>query len=253
MKSILVRLSPFSPVPAVYLREMNGSDEKEVTDCTSYSALKLVSNLITLPEKNGEAVAAGQLPLSDRDYLLYLTYKNTYGGRISSSIKCADCGKPYDIDFSLDDFVVDRRKTIAYGVHVDESGYFLLDDMKIRLPRGEDELAVAAFPSELIGNALLSRCVPNFSQSDTERIGRVMEEAGPILSSDFPVQCPECGSEQLTRFDMQSYVLTQIMNDRGKLISEIHAIALAYGWPLVDILLLPRSERKTFARLIMNS
>ncbi|UOQ64824.1 hypothetical protein [Hymenobacter volaticus] len=77
-----------------------------------------------------------------------------------------------------------------------------------------------------------------------------METLGPVLITEITTSCPECGVSQQATFDMQSFLLTRLKNERKRLMVEVHAIALNYSWGHNEILNLPRTMRKTYAELI---
>ncbi len=118
------------------------------------------------------------------------------------------------------------------------------------MPNGEDELAVLGLSSEQAAIIMFDRCLANSAVKQNKEIIEVMEELGPVLTTDLSINCPECGSSQSVQFDIQSYLLTRLKNESKKLTAEIHSIALAYGWSHREILDLPRSLRQTYTGFI---
>lgn len=80
-----------------------------------------------------------------------------------------------------------------------------------------------------------------------------MERVAPLLTLELAAACPECGATQHMDFDMGSYLLRRLLGDKQRLPSEVHTLALAYGWGHQDILSLTRTERKSYLALIEAS
>jgi hypothetical protein len=245
-------LSAFSPFQSVTLRELNGHDEYLVHDSSTFCALQLINGMIVQPflGNSERKIMSEKITVSDRDYLMAGIYKYTYGSKIESSLSCSGCGEKYDLDFSLDDLIKHtggREKKIR----TDEEGFFCSEDgLRLRLPNGEDELAVWGAEPEESAKIMLTRCVPQINTGSSEQVMELMEELGPVLTTDISANCPECGSLQIVQFDIQQYLLTKIRNERKKLAAEVHSIAFGYGWSHKEILDLPRSMRQTYAGFI---
>jgi hypothetical protein len=68
-----------------------------------------------------------------------------------------------------------------------------------------------------------------------------------LIDVDLEAACAECGQAAVARFDIQSFVLQRTLYQREGVLSEVHALAGAYGWSLNEILGLPRSLRRSLA------
>jgi hypothetical protein len=77
-----------------------------------------------------------------------------------------------------------------------------------------------------------------------------MNQIAPPLSGDIETHCPECQRVQHVHFDMQTYFMARMKQERRRVTAEIHCIAMAYKWSHSEILALPRSLRKRYASLI---
>ena len=124
----------------------------------------------------------------------------------------------------------------------------------MRLPTGEDELAVLALPPEVALNTLETRSIhfrspQTFTQHD---IGDryFLKSVAPLISGNLTAVCPECRHEQEFHFDMQTYLLTYMKSQQQRVFSEIHTLALTYHCGLDEILALPRLQRHQIIRLI---
>ena len=80
-----------------------------------------------------------------------------------------------------------------------------------------------------------------------------LEALAPIVDVDLETRCAECGHPGQARFDIQAFVLQRLLDERDALLGEIHAMAAAYGWPLHDILSLPRGLRQALAQRLAGA
>ena len=83
-----------------------------------------------------------------------------------------------------------------------------------------------------------------------ELIAEQLERIAPIIDLELDATCPDCGKQHQASFDIQSFVLQRLLNEKDNLLAEMHLIAMSYGWSLNEILSLPRSTRKSITGLI---
>lgn len=238
----------------VSLRELTGEDENSVEENSTLAAIRLLDRLLTT--ESGTALDPGdarKLIPADRDRLLVSVYKHTYGSRIESTRDCPNCGEPFDLDFSLNALQSSLTQTLnKVAFETDGDGVFsLTDGCRFRLPTGEDELAVSGLSPEKAGYALLERCILDETPpKNPDAIESAMQELAPIMDLEIELVCPECEHEHLVNFNIQSYLLTAIKQERNQFLHEVHRLASSYGWSLSEILGLPRSRRRVLAFLI---
>lgn len=235
-----------------YLREICGSDEQSVEGTGTVEAIRLLDRLlVAVPGTHIGPGKAAKLTTADRDWLLAAVYMRTYSSRIESTVNCAKCKAPYDMDFSLEELIghVDSE---AHQMEESPDGVFKSPDgCRFRLPTGEDECAVLGMSPEDAECALLERCVVESNQDyDPEALQTVMRDIAPVLDMDMDARCPECDHQQAVHFDIQYYLLYRLMQEKRQLAYEVHRLARAYGWSLNEILGLPRSVRRMYVDLV---
>jgi hypothetical protein len=235
--------------PTVTLRELRGYEELMIDDSGSKGVLRLLENILTSVSPDNPCVVE-KIVIADRDFLLSRVYSYTYGSRIQSVLKCRKCASPFDLEFSLDDLVSSVRDSANNSDH-DAQGFYNFEDHRFRLPDGEDELAVAGMPLAEAESRILKRCIADTGTVDCAiEVQSLMKSVAPLLYSEMHATCPECGESQVVIFDIQSFLLSRLKNERKRVTAEVHAIASAYHWSHQEILELPRSLRKTYAGMI---
>jgi hypothetical protein len=122
-----------------------------------------------------------------------------------------------------------------------------------RLPTGQDELAIQGLSRGEAEKVLLSRCVV---EGDPDLLGEevlaALEDLAPVGGVEIEARCPECQHTQSAYFDLQTYLLRALAQERPRLLRESHLLATTYGWSLQEILGLPRSQRRAFVELIQS-
>jgi hypothetical protein len=245
----------YLPGPVVIgLREVCGEDEQVVTGIGTMMAVRLLDRLL-VPGNGADTtpVQPMNMTASDRDRLLATVYRRAYGPQIESTVRCIKCGELFDIDFSLPElqaFLADGARPTAYARESD--GYFLLPDgRRFRLPTAEDELAVMGLTAHETTDELLKRCLEEQNRSsDNMDVIDAMAEIAPLMDMDLTCRCPECKHEQSVHFDIQTFLLRALEQEKNQLAWEVHRLASAYGWSLGEILRLPRSIRRTYVALV---
>jgi hypothetical protein len=250
----------------VWLRELSGGDERgAVRGTVTADALELLDRLLADARNTSvRPVRAANLSAGDRDRLLATVYMRTYGTRISNTLRCAECGALYDIDFSLDDLVGHRVPAAEDGTvgrsatqRLEDGSFQLPDGTRFRLPTGEDECATLGLPPVEAEQLLLDRCLVERGAEDQSSDGKLMarlqealEALAPTLDVELDTVCAECGAHHPAGFDIEHYLLSALLEERPQLARDIHLLASTYGWSLSEILDLPRSQRRSLVALV---
>ena len=216
------------------------------------------------------AALVRDLLINDREFLMMKLRELTLGKHLKAMIVCRDpkCAQSMDIALNLDDLrtnvkPVDRR---VFKFKVDEAGETFA--LEFRLPTGADQEAcagLAADPESAI-NQLLARIVLRVNDNCSvdeqtiealpsgvlKELERRIEELEPLLSIDLEAACVECGQSLVSHFDVTSFFLDELQQNRRLLEREVHFIAWHYHWPEKEILSLTRRKRRRYIDLIQS-
>ncbi|GEN98726.1 hypothetical protein NSE01_05590 [Novosphingobium sediminis] len=236
------RVSPrtsFADPPTLRLREPTGQDELSLEGIDTRAATRLLTRLADPPD----AIVA--LSASDRDLLLAALHRGLWGDRIVSSLECAACGAPYDLSFTLSDL---QRQIESARAPSEVIALRTLEDGSavIYLPSAEEEDA-AAQAGPLAGQAQLANAMIGDGGPIPADLDERLEALAPLLDVDLEAPCAECGHEALARFDIQTFTLQRLLDEREAVLGEVHELASGYHWGLAEILSLPRGVRRSFA------
>jgi hypothetical protein len=232
------------------LRELTGHDERAVERTDSGAAIELIARLAHAHSRE----QAVRMTAFERDRALAGVFLRLYGDRVESTLKCAACAKPFDISFSLQDLMGRQSPDERAAVPAGDGTFRMEGGLRFRLPTGEDEIGVLHLSAREAVHELLRRCVleapEGFGQTTAAAVQDAMEQVAPILDVDINTSCPECGTAALVRFDLQTYLLQSILQDRRRLWRETHVLATTYKWNLEEIHGLTRTDRRVLISMI---
>lgn len=243
-----VPLRHASPSPqAARLREPQGGDELALGGVDTRAAVQLLDRLFDDAPPGG----AGALSASDRDGLLAALHRALWGDRIVSSLDCGACGEPYDLSFELSAL---QRQLHRQAPPAPVIAARTLDDdgARLVLPSADEEDAAALLGAEEGGAQLLASIAPQPSAGRAAICAR-LDVLAPLIDVELETHCAECGAMQLARFDIQSFVLQRLLDERELVLGEVHALASGYGWSLQDIVSLPRSLRRSLVQRLAGA
>lgn len=242
-----VAVSHADPTPTIArVREMRGDDEISVDGVDTRSAVALLDRLLEAP-----GLSAARLSASDRDALLAALHRRVWGDRIVAELRCSACEAMYDLSFELSGLQRHLVGVVPPHRVTEPNRLELADGRGFQLPSATEEQDAAAYGLEA-GRRQLLRAAFGDSPDDPDTVA-LIESLAPVLDVDLNAACAECGQVQRVRFDLQSFVLQRVLDDRPNLLADLHAIASGYGWSLTEILSLPRSLRRSLTDRLVDS
>ncbi len=240
----------------IYLSELTAADELSVDGINTRSAVNLLDRLIDRSQLS-DSFDISDLSVSDRDWILSQLYQHYWNDRILSSLHCELCDEPFDLSFQLSEltenvFATRTNWRVTGNAEVDlstETNSELKREV-LKLPTYQQEKKLFRSNDKSVLSNLSQQANDGNS---SEKINDWLESAAPILDLELSASCPECDQEYFAHFDIQSYFLQKLINEKTSTLSEIHLIASTYGWSLSEIQSLPRSVRQTMANLILDA
>lgn len=199
-----------------------------------------------------------QLSAGERDAKLLALRAGMFGPQLTGLTNCPACAE--QLEFETEAAALDLGGTISLApLSLSESGYAL----DLRVPTSGDLAGLdPARGLEANRRSLLQRCVLRVRQNDREiepgelpdaiqsAVARRLAEADPQADLHLTLACPKCQHSWRTAFDIVSFFWAEIENWAGKLLREVHALAVSYGWPEAEVLALSGSRRKAYLELI---
>lgn len=222
---------------------------------------------------------ARNLLVADRQSLLLKLREVTFGDQVQATIFCPwpDCSKKVDIDFSIEDIPVEESedKGPTYKMELSTEAAFIGNhgeeyrEIIFRLPNGLDQEVISPLVSENEDRALtmlLERCIQSIgpvknpgdelinrlSPMTRMEIERQMEAVAPKVELTMEADCPECGQEFATPFDIQGFFFSELRISRDLLYREVHYLAYHYHWSEREIMEMPRERRRKYIEVLAD-
>jgi hypothetical protein len=234
---------------ATPLREPSGRDEISVEGVDTRAAVALLDRL--LPRDGARHPPAARLAASDRDALLAALHRHLWGDTVRSNVTCRACGEGFGVSFELSALQRHLAASRAEWRPGPERAISNANGEVYRVPSADDELKSIAEGVADAAARLAGR--PGAAPGDIERAAAALESGAPILDVEIEARCVGCGASQLSHFDLQSFVMQRLLDERPALLAEVHALADGYGWPLREILALTRRTRRSLAGLVADA
>lgn len=219
---------------------------------------------VACPEISPEELA--KLSIGQRDARLLLLREWTFGSQLVSVMDCPNCGDRLELNFNVADIRVSPEAE-------PEEVLFLREDeweVQFRLPNSLDLLALTPpqIPSqsdeELLASTcrkLFQRCLLQVCQNGeepvkpmpsqvAERIVEKMALADAQADLQLALNCPACGHQWQTIFDIVSFFWSEIDAWAYRTLREVHDLASAYSWRESDILAMSPQRRQLYLSMV---
>lgn len=200
-----------------------------------------------------------EMNIGRRDALLLAFRERVFGPHFSGVTRCPKCKASLDMAFRSSDVRAngsdDSRATFSF--------VFRDYEFECRLPNSADLLAaIGAREPDAVANALFDRCVlekrqrgVEVSKADLpiEAIDAIVDEMGrrdPQGDIRFALTCPDCSHEWEAIFDIVSFAWREISAWAGRLLRQVHMLAMTYGWREVDILSMSSQRRQVYLEML---
>ena len=196
-----------------------------------------------------------------RDGLLLSMRKSTFGSQIEALANCPNCKERMEIEFCIDDllrFFNDSHERAEHAA-LNFNGY----EVRFRLPNSNDLLAVEKeCDVERAKATLLNRCVlsarikhqdvppDHLPKAVVNRIEEEMFKMDPNLEIEVELNCPACGNNGVSSFDILSFFWNELGALAQRLLFEVHTLASAYGWSEAKILAMSATRRNAYLEMI---
>ena len=209
------------------------------------------------PELSPEELA--HLSIGARDAHLLALRERVFGPQLLALADCPNCSGRVEVQLS----VADIRVTPA----IDPAEVFALNvdsyHVQFRLPNSLDVHAIADdLDLTAARQKLLDRCIVTAERNGAtqpagalpavvvEAIAARMAEADPQADVQLRLSCPVCDCQWQSAFDTAEFFWSEINAWAGRVLRDVHTLALAYGWREGDILALRPWRRQAYLQMV---
>jgi uncharacterized protein (UPF0212 family) len=180
-----------------------------------------------------------------------------FGSDLEATAKCPACGERLELAFSTRDVMTDI--TIGALPAARESH-------RVRVQTGEYEILCRALCSADLADSpdratLLERCVETAQRNGLDvrlsdlpeeamiAIGEAIRKADPHAEIDIALNCPACGHQWQSLFDIAAFLWGEIEDWAQRLLLDVHLLASAYGWSEREILSMSPRRRGLYLEM----
>jgi hypothetical protein len=173
----------------------------------------------------------------------------SFGARIESHVDCEHCGARLQLSLRTSDLLQAEPGDAA---EIDVAG------RRMRLPALRDLAAVAhELDAERAACQLLARCTLRgcddaaaISNETLREVEDALEAIDPNADLALDVHCEVCGAHSTAQLDAGVLLWDEIDARARALLSEVHALATAYGWSEGEILALGAARRANYLAMV---
>jgi hypothetical protein len=195
------------------------------------------------------AGAAGQdpagLPVGTRNLLLLDARAATFGDPVACVSECEHCDARLELAFTVNDIRTDPPSELA--VVVEWRG----ERITCTLPTAADLVRAHGTPNPPA--ALLRACTgadADLLPEAAEAVTEALAKADPAAQTQLQAQCPDCGESTVLEFDIAGHFWAEVDSYARRLLFDVHALAMTYGWTEADVLAVSPARRRFYLEAV---
>jgi len=206
------------------------------------------------PETRDDSVA--DWPLGRRNRALVELRCALFGRWIRGWSACEACGER--VEFAVDGAAISDSATpdSESAVQVGERTFRLPSSRDLAQITAETDATSAAVRLLTLCSLSASESTPQqegtaeLSEEEIELIGEKLLEADPLAEILLHFDCPVCGHSSDQALDLSSFLWSEIEGRAKKLLLDVYALALSFGWSEGEILGLGAARRDFYLQMV---
>ena len=225
----------------------------------SQTAVERALSLVAAATPGTPVEDLARLSVGERDLRLFELRRATFGEVLPMMAACPACGEVVEASVRVDELIVDRGDAAGAEDALHADGI----EVRFRLPNSIDLAAVADEQStEHAALRLLAACVVEAKRDGQSvavaelpepvvtRIADRMAELDPQADVELALTCPACAHQWVALLDIAEFLWAEVQTSARRLLRDVHALALAYGWREPDVLALSAVRRQAYLEMI---
>lgn len=216
-------------------------------------------SLLALSLPNADIDTLMEISIGRRDAILLKLRRILFGNRLETLAGCTNCGETLELSFSTDEVLGENADSLP----TDQTHLVEIENKQIgfRLPNTLDLIRLQQVAKEQRADDLLAACIlrkesdnsaceQHLSDSDKEKIAQAISQADPQAEILIDLKCAACDHQFQSRFDIVSFLWTEVNAWAERLLADIHALAKAYCWTETEILRLSPWRRQVYLNMV---
>jgi hypothetical protein len=194
-----------------------------------------------------ERESVADWPLGRRNRALIELHGRVFGGSLRGWVACPRCAEK--LEFELD------SRTLAERFDAEQDVTVEVDGKRFRLPTSRDLAALIGETDAIqASRSLLDRLhaagPAAWSETEIVAAGERLAEADPLAEIRIGLACPSCGEAFAESLDLPSFVWSEMEARARRMLTEVHELAMAYGWSESEILRLTPARREFYLEMV---
>jgi hypothetical protein len=205
------------------------------------------------------------LSIGRRDAELLRLREALWGPRMAAIAACPACRERLELTLDVRDLLAMADAPEMGGTSPAGGISLTLGDCSVafRIPTTEDVIAAEGAEDRDAARALiLERCLLSVDKAGVHAsafqlpaevvsgIAESMAQADPLADIRLKIDCPSCKHRWSAAFDIVSFLWTEIEAWAVRMLSEVHTLAMAYGWREAEILALSATRRQFYLEMV---
>jgi hypothetical protein len=221
-------------------------------------AIDRALTLLTASCPGSSPQALASLSIGRRDAGLLKLREWAFGTELAGLVLCPRCGARLELKLDLATLRSATEPPPPAPVSRTVQGV----ELRFRPPNTDDLRAVAGLEMDEMRSQLVERCLLQarscgetlaMSQLRAEVVDAMidgMAEADPHADIQVGICCAACSHQWDEVLDIVSFFWTELDAWARRVLSEVHTLALAYGWRENDILALSPARRQLYLEMV---
>lgn len=216
------------------------------------------SSLLSAADPSVSAESLSELSIGARDRMLFAMRAEAFGHDMIGVATCPACLSIVELHFDSRSVPDPCALPATNGLETSCDGY----DVRFRLPQAADLTAIHDASTVSSARALLlERCIHSVL-CDGEAVGcndlppavvegvvKIMAAADPAAEIELDLTCSACSHHWVSPLDIAAFLWEEVSAWAARLLRDVHALALAYGWTEPEILSLSPRRRQIYLEL----
>lgn len=221
-------------------------------------AFQAALSLLTaaLPERPRDELRS--LTLGETSQLLWELRQRTLGSNVSAVFECVNCKERLEFGLNAGDVLLTGSPSHTDVLELNSGDY----TVRFRLLSLGDLEVSPGTSVEALRRKLIERCVVEARRSEQAvsalelpesvitDLGERLTELDPGAELVIQLSCPACASIYALPFNIASFLYVEIGAQARRLLSEVRALARAYGWREQEILSLHPRRRQFYLNML---
>jgi hypothetical protein len=203
-----------------------------------------------------------RLSVGSRDTRLLEIYERFFGPNLDAFADCPMCGVALEYNLSACDLLssaTPENRDTQSSLKIDETS------VTLRAPDSIDLRAVSQCTDVTSAARLLAeRCVveariedrqvspDTLSDTAIDTIASTLAQLDPQAEILIDLTCVACTHPWQVTFDIEPFLWSKISATVRRLLQQVHALATAYGWRELDILVLSPTRRQMYVEMVRS-